>query len=143
MRQKTTLWLVLSVTFAILYGSSIAMAIPEDETEIEISSISAGFGAVIVEIKNSGTESAYEISSTTTVKGGILNSIDLIHVCEGCDVCGTSLAAGAIKSESTREAGFLFGFGSITITVSAQASNAEQVTATAQGTIIGPFVMIN
>lgn len=143
MNNKTNLSIGLSISLGLLLLSSMVTAYPENETELEITTIRGGFGSVIVEIKNIGTEAAYEISSTTIVTGGFLNSIELIHVCEGCDVCGTSLAANAIKSESTREAGFLFGLGSITISASAIASNAEQVTKTAQGMIFGPFIIIN
>ena len=76
------------------------------------------------------------------VKGGFLGRIDVIHICCGCCCCGTTLDPGAIKTESTREAGIIFGFGPITITASAAAVNAAEVTSEATGFVIGPIVII-
>ncbi len=122
--------------------STGSIASQEGETELEITGISGGFGTVTVEIKNVGAIVANEISSRTTVTGGIFDSIELTHECSGCSVCGTTLDPGAIKTENTREAGFLFGFGTITVYVTASANNADAVSTSVTGTIIGPFIRI-
>jgi hypothetical protein len=57
-------------------------------------------------------------------------------------MCGTTLEPGMTKTESTREAGLLFGFGNIEIMVTASASNADEVSMTLSGFIFGPFVII-
>jgi hypothetical protein len=46
------------------------------------------------------------------------------------------------KTESTLEAGVLFGIGPIKVSISASASNAEKVTEEITGFVVGPFVFI-
>ena len=79
-------------------------------TTLEIISVEGSIAAVKASIQNTGEESAEEVAITVHVSGGLANKIDITHICSGCSVCGTSLAAGAIKTESTAEAGILFGF---------------------------------
>lgn len=111
-------------------------------TELTINSIQGGFLSLSIEIENIGKNTAENISSEIQVKGGILSGINLTHTCSGCSSCGTTLAPGEIKIESTIESGLLFGFGSIEITISAWADNAEKIMLAEQGRIIGFFTNI-
>lgn len=142
MRRKRVIGIGTLLALLLVCCSTGIVALQEGETELEITEISGTVGAISVEIKNIGTETANEISSITTVTGGLFNSIELTHECSGCEVCGTTLDPGAIKTENTREAGFLFGFGTITVSVTASANNADAVSTTVKGTIIGPFIII-
>ena len=112
-------------------------------TELEISSIQGGFASVSMDIKNIGDNKAENISSVTQVRGGILSRINLTHICSGCSSCGTTLGPGEIKTESTSEAGLLFGIGPIEITASAWADNADKVTVTRQGYALGLFIIVS
>jgi 2-methylaconitate cis-trans-isomerase PrpF len=113
------------------------------DTELEISAINSGFAQVIIDVKNIGTEIAEEIQIAIEVKGGFLGRIDILQVCSGCSSCGTTLDPEAIKTESTKEAGLILGIGPITISASASALNAPEVTLDGTGFVIGPFVIIN
>ena len=113
-----------------------------NETELEISNVDGSLGAVVVEVKNAGDISADGLAILTYVTGGLFDNIELYHQCAGCDTCGTTLEPGMTKTESTREAGLLFGFGTIEILVTASASNADEVSVTLNGFIFGPFVII-
>lgn len=113
------------------------------DTQLEINDIRSLLGAVETDIKNIGDSVAEEISIYVQVSGGLLNNIDIQHDCSGCDACGTTLASGGIKTENTLEAGFIIGLGSVEITVTASATNANEVTKTVNGLVIGPFIIIN
>lgn len=112
------------------------------DTTLEIAGIRGGIGSIICDIKNIGDEIAEKIQSTIVVKGGILDGVDLVHICSGCDACGTTLAPDSIKTENTIEAGFILGFGSIEVTAEAWAENANKVTETTTGFVFGPLVII-
>jgi hypothetical protein len=111
-------------------------------TELAITSITGGLGSVTAEIKNLGEVTAEGVTSTISVKGGIFDKINLAHACAGCSACGTTLDPGLTKTENTREAGILFGFGSVTITVTADAQNANEVTETMNGFVLGFLVIV-
>jgi len=112
------------------------------ETELEIDEIVGHIGAVVVAVTNVGDTVAEDITITISVEGGILGKIDIYHECGGCSQCGTTLDPGAIKTESTLEEGYIIGFGQVEITVTASASNADEVTKTLNGLVIGPFIII-
>jgi len=99
------------------------------DTQLEINDIRSLLGAVETDIKNIGDSVAEEISIYVQVSGGLLNNIDIQHDC--------------IKTENTLEAGFIIGLGSVEITVTASATNANEVTKTVNGLVIGPFIIIN
>jgi hypothetical protein len=143
MKQKEILYAGLSLIIVLIFFTTLGSSTSDDQTELEIVSLKAGFGAVIVEIENVGSETAIDIASSIKISGGLFNGIDLIHVCDGCSVCGSTLAPGSIKSESSREAGFLFGIGPVSIHCTASAKNADMVSMTAEGTLIGPILIIN
>lgn len=112
------------------------------DTELEVNDIRALLGGVETDVKNIGDSIAEEISISIYVSGGIFNNIDIQHDCGGCSQCGTTLASGGIKTESSLEAGFIIGLGMIEITVTASASNANEVSRTVNGIVIGPFIII-
>jgi hypothetical protein len=114
---------------------------PIADTELEIISVSGGFAQVTVEVKNIGNETTDGLQLAIEVKGGILDRIDLLHLCGGCSSC-VPLEPDAIKTESTMEAGLIFGVGPISILTSASAVNAPEVTLDSTGFVIGPFVII-
>jgi len=143
MKQNKILYTGLIVLMVLLSFSSLGAGISDDQTELEIVSMKAGFGAIIIEIENIGSETASNIASSIQISGGLFNRIDLMHVCDGCSVCGSTLAPGAVKTESSREAGFLFGFGPITIKCTASAKNADLISMTKQATLIGPILILN
>jgi hypothetical protein len=137
-------WATFEVTMPKSNGLSIGVASTSlSDTELEITDVRGGFGSVIIEIKNVGDATAEGIASTISVVGGLMGGIDIVHICSGCSSCGTSLESGSIKTENTRESGFIFGVGSIEITASAWADNADGVSVTASGYIIGPFIIIS
>lgn len=112
------------------------------ETELEIDEVAGHIGAVVVAVTNVGDTVAEDITITISVEGGILGKIDIYHECSGCSQCGTTLDPGAIKTESTLEEGVIIGFGQVEITITASASNADEVTRTLNGLVIGPFIII-
>ena len=111
-------------------------------TELAITDISGGFGSVTAEITNLGEVTAEGVTSTISVQGGLFDKINLAHVCAGCSACGTTLDPGLTKTENTREVGMIFGFGSVTITVTADAENANKVTEVVDGFVLGFLVII-
>jgi rhodanese-related sulfurtransferase len=112
-------------------------------TELEITSIKGSLGSVTVDIKNIGDNIAEEVSSVISVQGGFLSGINITHECSGCSACGTTLDPGNIKTEKTSESGFILGFGSIEISASAWANNAEKISKKASGFVFGPIVIIS
>ena len=114
-----------------------------DDTTLEIVEVKGSLASVVVSVKNVGDVTAEKIAVTTSVTGGLFNNIDLTHACTGCSSCGSTLASGEIKVENTAEAGYLLGIGPIEINVATSASNADEVTGTYTGFIIGPIIIIN
>jgi rhodanese-related sulfurtransferase len=112
------------------------------DTTLEISDIRSGIGSVIIDIKNVGDATAESINSIITVTGGIFNGINVEHTCSGCSSCGTTLEPDAIKTENSIEAGFILGIGNIDITASAWADNADEVSVSTTGFVIGPFIIL-
>ena len=142
-RKKITIFSISSLVMMMLLMSLSSVTAEQTvDTELEISSIAGGFAQVTIDVKNIGPEVAENISMIIDVKGGFLGRIDVLQICSGCSSCGTTLDPGAIKTESTIEAGIIFGFGPITIAASAAAINAPEVTLEANGFVIGPVVII-
>ncbi len=142
-KKKTNIIAVGIVVMALfITGTQCISAGETADTELQISSIKGGLLQVSMDIENIGSVTAENITSSISVTGGILNKINVYHECSGCSSCGTTLEPGAIKTESTREAGIIFGFGPITVDITADALNADMVTASAQGFVIGFFVLI-
>jgi len=140
----TKKYLITTLIFAFLFASAIQAIGNQnnDTTTLEISDIRGGILKVTADIENTGEVTAENFSITLSVKGGLLNNIDIFHECSGCGSCGTTIPVGGIKSESTRGSGIILGFGQIAIIVTAEAENADLVTEEATGFVIGPFVFI-
>ena len=135
---------ITTIIFTLLFASAIQAIGNQnnDNTTLEISDIRGGIFRVTADIKNTGDVTAENFSITLSVKGGLLNNINVSHVCSGCGSCGTTIPVGGIKSESTRGSGLILGFGKIAIVVTAEAENADLVTEETTGFVIGPFVLI-
>ena len=129
--------LILSMTFG-----PICIGEETTETKLEINEVVGHIGAVVVAVTNVGDTVAEDIIITISVEGGILGNIDIHHECVGCNQCGTTLEPGAMKIESTLEEGFIIGFGQVEIIVTASASNADEITKTLNGLVIGPIIII-
>lgn len=140
MNIKTKTMIIFAITTTLLLLPTVSS---QETTSLEILGFTGGVGGVTVDVENTGTVAAEEVWVITSITGGFLGSIDITHECSGCSVCGSSLDPGAIKSENSREAAFLMGFGPIEITTSAGATNAEEVSDVASGFALGPFVIIN
>ena len=133
--------IIVSLMLLMTFGL-ICIGEETTETELEIDGIEGHIGAVVVSVTNVGDTVAEDISITISVEGGILGKTDIYHECSGCSQCGTTLDPDAIKTESTLEEGYIIGFGQVEIIVTASASNADEVTRTLNGLVIGPFIII-
>jgi len=110
-------------------------------TGLQIGEISGGIGKVCVVIKNVGDDDATGVISTISVRGGFLNLINVTTTCSGCGQCNATIEAHSEKTECTDS--FIFGLGPIDISVSAEADNADLVTAEASGFVLGFLVLIS
>lgn len=108
--------------------------------ELEISDIKGGFSKVCIEIQNTGDAVAEKVTSTISVKGGILNRIDIFKTCSGCGQCNNSIVPGGSKIECTDQ--LIIGIGSIDIIATANATDVATIEKTATGFVIGPFVIV-
>lgn len=108
--------------------------------ELDISLIKGGFASVSIEVLNIGDMVAEEVATTISVKGGLLNRIDIFSQCSGCGQCNDSILPGGRKIESTHE--FIFGLGSIDIIATANATGVTTVEKISIGFVIGPIVII-
>ena len=146
MRKKNLLLKIVGflVVLMLFFGTFGATCVGEEpaSTELQILSIKGGIGKVTLEVKNVGDVVAEDIKLIISVKGGLLGRIDLYKECTGCDQCGTTLDPSATRTESTAEKGLIFGLGAVEIYVSANASNADEVTQTTNGFVIGFLVLI-
>ena len=142
MNKKTKTTIAIGILAALLLIPSIPGQ-QTDTTSLEITDMKGGFGGIIVSVENTGEVTANDVWVITTITGGLLGNIDILHECTGCSACGTTLEPGAIKSENSLEAAFLIGFGPIEIITSAGASNANEISAEKTGFAFGPLVIIN
>lgn len=140
LRKVFGLSIILMLVF-ITVSTSCTVAL-QTQTTLDITDVTGGLGKVSVTVKNTGDSTAEEIEIIISVKGGIFNKIDIEKICSGCDICGSTIIPDGIKTESTSEAGFIIGFGPITITASAEAVDTIKVEKTYTGFVIGPFVIV-
>ncbi len=123
------------------YNAWVAAGYPlEGPTYLEVMNIDSKLGFITVEIKNIGGFIASDISVEIKVVGGFFSRINFTSSCINCQKI---LEAGAIKTESTRKDGYIFGFGNIEITISTWAHNANKVTVKKEGFIFGFLIFIN
>lgn len=139
--QKTVSLSVILLLVCVEFCIS-GTATQQSLTTLDITEVTGGFGKVSISVKNIGDSTAENITIVIAAQGGILNNIDVEQICSGCNMCGTTIEPGATRSESTSEAGFILGFGSITIIASAEAANTAKVEKTFTGFVFGPFVII-
>jgi hypothetical protein len=141
MKIKTIFFMLVS--FCII-GMTVSVSglIPNESTNLQITEINGGIGGVTAVISNTGDVTAENFAISLFVEGGILGNIDISQVCSGCGDCGTTIPVGESKTESTREAGFIMGFGPIDIMVTASADNADLVSASTNGFVIGPIIIL-
>jgi len=144
MNYKKMKFVPFGIAVLILFISGI-QSMPAQETtdtDLQILEVRGGLAQVFIDIENIGSEIAENITSSISVHGGLFNKINVYHECSGCSSCGTTLDPGAIKTESTLEAGFIVGFGPITVDITAGASNADTITTSVSGFVIGAFILI-
>jgi hypothetical protein len=133
--------IMLSALFIISTIQGLAINNVET-TNLEISDVKGEFGGVTAIITNTGDVTAEKFAISIFVEGGFLDNIDISQICSGCGDCGTTIPVGESKAESTTEAGFIFGIGPVDILVTASAENAEIVSMSTTGFVLGPFVII-
>ena len=132
--------LCIITLFITLVAAPTALGTQNRGPELEITAITGGFGKVCIEITNTGDVVAEEVVSTISVSGGLYNRIDVYKQCSGCGQCNSSILPGEVKTECTDQ--FIFGFGALDISATANATGVSTVEQTAQGFIIGPFLLI-
>ncbi len=136
-------WIInILIAFLLISTIQVVGSRNNDTTSLEITDIRGGFGGVSADIKNTGSVTAENFFITISVKGGLLNNIDILQECGGCGDCETTIAVGEIKSESTLESGSIMGFGQIDIVVTAEADNADLVSIETNGFVLGPLVLV-
>jgi len=136
------LWTINILIAVVLLSAIQVVGSQNNETTLEIADIRGGFGGVTADVENTGSVTAENFFITISVKGGLLNNIDILQECGGCGDCETTIAVGEIKSESTLEVGSIMGFGPIDIVVTAEANNADLVSIETNGFVLGPLVLI-
>lgn len=136
---------ILNILLMIVLASTIQVVGSQnnDSTTLEIIDIQGGLFGVTAFIKNTGSVEAESFRITLSVKGGLLNKIDVFQDCSGCGNCGTTIPIGEIKIESTKESGNIIGFGQVDIIVTAEADNADLVTREVTGFVLGPYIIIS
>lgn len=140
LRNALSICVMLMLVFIII-GSSCTLAQPT-QAILDIIEVKGGLGKVSVTIKNIGDTTAENITIIISVKGGLLNKIDIEKICSGCGTCDTKIEPDGIKTENTLGAGLILGIGRITINTSAEATNTAKVEKTFNGFVIGPVIII-
>lgn len=147
MKSKTVIKKIYTMTLAFFLISVLlgvtSIAAQQSEPVLEIYEVKSGLGQVILTVKNTGDLAADQLVMSIIVTGGIAGRIDITKICAGCGGCSNSLQPNETKTESTAEEAIIFGFGVISITVSAEASNAQTVEQTLSGFVIGPIILIS
>jgi hypothetical protein len=125
----------MNITYATRFSRLIIATLAEMAQQprpvLEITSISGGLN-ITAQITNIGDENASNVNAMIVITGGFFGFIN---------VSSTSESAVINPEDSMQLKATLFGFGKIFITVTADASNAYQVTKHANGFLIGPFVL--
>jgi len=138
--QKASSLSIFFMLILITIGTSSVAA--QSPTILDITAAKGGFGKVSVTVKNIGNITAENVTMFISVNGGIFGRVNITKVCSGCGNCSNSIEPNAAKIENTLEAGVIIGFGPINITTSAEASNAEMVSKTFNGFVLGFVVII-
>ena len=104
----------------------------EGKAELAILNVKGPIG-VKAEVKNIGDADANNLEYTMNVTGGILGLID-----KTIDGTKTLLGSGTAESISS---GLILGFGKIVIEITANAANANEITETKEGLVLGILVI--
>jgi len=124
----------MNITYATRFSRLILATLAEMAQQprpvLEITSISAGLG-VTAQITNVGSDNATDVNLIIVITGGLFKFIN---------ISSTSQSAVVNPDSSIQVKTMLFRFGKIYITVTADASNADQTTKHAEGFVIGPLV---
>jgi hypothetical protein len=123
--------LTYSAHFSRLILATLAELAQEPRPMLKIISITGGFG-VTSQVSNIGDLNANDIEINLLITGGLLGFLNASSLHQ------TPLLPPDDSIEVTRR---LFRIGKIDITVTASASNADQVTKHASGFLLGPFVL--
>jgi hypothetical protein len=109
-------------------GSSQSETSPATEVapRLTIENVRGRINKISADIKNVDNRSASSVNWSISVTGGILRRIDLRST-------GTISTLSAESTTTVQSSRIPFGFGRVTITVTAQASGGEIVTQTAKG----------
>jgi len=110
-------------------------------TELEINSVQNSFGAVTYQIKNTGDYTAENVTSSINISGGFMDGINIQYPDPASSEPRFSLEPEEIKGISSKNAGFLCGFGPIEIFIIASADNADQITYSQNAFVIGPLIL--
>jgi hypothetical protein len=140
LRKASCLSIILMLICIAVITSCTATQQPP--TILDIITVKGGYGTVSMIIKNIGNSTAENESMTISVKGGILNRINITKTDLGCLNCSHTIEPNATKTMSTVKEGKIIGFGPIIITVSTEAANAERVSKTLKGVVLGFLVVI-
>jgi hypothetical protein len=90
-----------------------------ESPNVQIGTVAGGIGKVTMEVKNIGTGAATDVGWSISVKGGLLGRINVTTT----GVIST-LAAGGAQTVQTDK--FIFGFGSLTIQLTAGSATASK-----------------
>ncbi len=110
-------------------------------TELAIDQVKNQVGSISYQLLNTGDFTAENITSQITITGGFFSQISLNHSCGGCSSCGSSLLPGEFIEKSSKDAGFILGFGPIDIRIMASADNADMVTYSSSGFVLGALIL--
>ena len=91
----------------------------EAAPNVQIGTVAGGIGKVTMEVKNIGTGAASNVPWSISVKGGLLGRIDVAT----SNVIATISAGGAQTVQTDK---FIFGFGALTIQLTAGAATASK-----------------
>jgi aminopeptidase YwaD len=120
-----------STRFSRLILATLATMAQAPRPVLEIADIAGGLG-VSTQITNIGDSDAIHVNATIGITGGLFGFIN-INATTSVPLLETQ---GAVPLKAK-----FFGFGRITITVVADASNTDQVTKQATAFVFGPFVL--
>ena len=125
----------MNITYATRFSRLILATLAEMAQQprpvLEITTITGGLG-VSAKVTNIGDDDASDVNVTIVVTGGLLKFINASKTTSSVILESQQ----AVVSKAT-----LFRLGQISITVTADASNADQVTRHATGILLGPFVL--
>jgi len=130
--KKRLLEILVCMLLVVPVLSITAIANDGPQLELEITFERRSLKVVIRDV---GDGDAYDVNWSFDIEGGFLGFVNY-HIGGIIDILPPA------NETSVETSLFLFGFGLIEITVTIGASNAETVTETVTGLIIGPFIIL-